>query len=105
MLNSAVPAIAQPPSASDVSLSASAVTSAATSERNVGAASAPVAGPDQTRFLACVAKVPVSVPVDVTGEPVTVKIPGSASATLCTVPTEGPPSLILVPVVPSNTTT
>ena len=64
--------------------------SAATSARNVGAAAAPVVGPAQTRFAACVASVTASVPVVVTGEPPTEKIAGMDNATEVTVPPPPP---------------
>ena len=43
--------------------------SSSTSERKVGTAAAPLPGPAHTRFAPCVLKVPVNVPVVVTGEP------------------------------------
>ena len=58
--------------------------SAATRDRNVGAAADPVVGPANTLFAVCVASVPVSVPVAVTGEPETEKILGRLNATLVT---------------------
>src|SRR5215467_5777887 len=58
--------------------------SAATSDRKVGVAAAPVVGPEKIRFADSVASVPVKVPVDVTGEPLTVKMPGSDKPTLVT---------------------
>jgi hypothetical protein len=60
--------------------------SAATSARNVGASEPPVAGPAKIVFAVCVASVAVSVPVDVTGDPVTVKIAGIDNPTLVTAP-------------------
>ena len=59
------------------------------SERNVGAAGPPEAGPAKNVAADCVARLPVSVPDVVTGEPETLKIPGRESATLVTVPVPG----------------
>ena len=60
--------------------------SAVAKERNVGAAFAPVAGPANTRFLAWFAQDAVKVPVVVTGELVTVNVPGMLRPTEVTVP-------------------
>jgi hypothetical protein len=46
----------------------------------------PVAGPANTVFAFCTTNEPVKVPLVVTGEPLTLKILGNASATLVTVP-------------------
>lgn len=54
--------------------------------RKVGAAAAPLLGPANKVLTDCVVKVPVSVPVVVTGEPDTDMMDGSASATEVTVP-------------------
>lgn len=59
--------------------------SAATSARNVGAPVTP-SGAANTAFALCVARARVSVPVVVTGDPVTLKMDGAARATLVTVP-------------------
>ena len=72
--------------------------SAPTMERNVGATAPPLVGPAQTKLAACVASDPVSVPAVVTGEPLTVNIPGSDRATLVTEPPDG--QAVHVPVVP-----
>jgi hypothetical protein len=59
--------------------------SAGTIALKVGVAATPVVGPAQTKLAVCVAKEPVSVPEDVTGDPETVRIDeGSARATLVT---------------------
>ena len=63
--------------------------SAATSARNVGVAAAPVVGPENTVFAVWVARVSPSVPVVVTGEPLTLSIDGAVRATLLTVPVPG----------------
>ena len=60
--------------------------SAATSERKVGAAAPPDVGPAKTKFAFSLTSVAVSVPLEVTGEPLTEKIEGIVSATLVTVP-------------------
>jgi hypothetical protein len=61
--------------------------SAPTKARNVGVAAEPVVGPAQTWLADWVARVPVSVPDVVIGEPETVKmLDGNASPTLVTVP-------------------
>lgn len=60
--------------------------SAPTNERNVGVAATPVVGPAQIRLADWVFRVPVNVPVLVTGLFVTVKIPGRERPTLETVP-------------------
>jgi len=60
--------------------------SAGANERNVGAAALPDDGPANTKFAASVANAKVNVPLVVTGEPDTVKIPGADSPTLVTVP-------------------
>ena len=58
-----------------------------TNERNVGAAADPDIGPAHTKLADCVCNVPVSVPLTVTGEPVTAKMAlGRESPTLVTVP-------------------
>lgn len=62
--------------------------SAVAKERNVGAAFEPVAGPANTRFLAWLAQSAVNVPVVVTGEFVTVNVPGMLRPTEVTVPPE-----------------
>ena len=59
--------------------------SALARERNEGLPDKPL-GEANTRFCACEAKAPVSVPEDVTGELETVKIEGSDRPTLFTVP-------------------
>jgi hypothetical protein len=54
---------------------------------NVGTAGEPVAGPRKNVFASCVEKVPVSVPVPVTGTPGALKTePGKDNPTLVTVP-------------------
>ena len=59
--------------------------SAATNERNVGTADAPLTGPAKTVLAVCVVNDPVNVPEPVTGEPVTLNTDtGSASPTLVT---------------------
>ena len=55
--------------------------SAVVSARKVGAAADPLDGPAKMELTACVVKVPVNVPLPVTGEPETVMIEGSAKAT------------------------
>ena len=88
-----VPEKELPPSVADVP-----ERSASTNARNVGVAAAPVVGPAKCVLAACVANVPTSVPVDVTGPPVTVKIAGNARSTLVTeppVPAEGEPNIEL----------
>ena len=55
--------------------------SAVVKARKVGAAAAPLDGPAKTVFTAWVVNAPVSVPLLVTGEPETVMMDGSASAT------------------------
>ena len=61
-------------------------TSAATRDRNVGAAALPLEGPAKTLLADCVARTPVNVPDTVTGEPLTVIMFGKERATLVTVP-------------------
>jgi hypothetical protein len=60
--------------------------SAVSSERNVGTAFAPDAGPANTRFLAWFAQEAVNVPEVDTGEFVTVNVPGMLRPTDVTVP-------------------
>lgn len=79
--------------------------SAATSERNEGAATAPVVGPANTVFAVCVANAAVSVPEDVIGEPLTVKISGMASATLVTEPAPVPAPIAVRNVAASSVET
>ena len=55
--------------------------SAVTKARKVGAVAAPLLGPAKMRLTACVVRVPVSVPLEVIGEPDTVIIEGNAKAT------------------------
>src|SRR5438445_5349583 len=62
--------------------------SAPTRARNAGVAEPPDDGPAKTMLADWDTSAPVSVPVAVTGLPVTLKIPGNASATLVTVPPE-----------------
>jgi hypothetical protein len=72
--------------------------SATTMPRKLGCAAEPVVGPANTIFAACVARVSVSVPVVVTGDPVIVKIgvvEPSANATLVTLP-DPPPTALTV---------
>ena len=52
--------------------------------RNVGAAAAHVVGPANNVLADCVASDAVSVPVVVTGDPLTLKMLGTDSATLVT---------------------
>jgi predicted transcriptional regulator len=62
-------------------------TSALTSARKVGAAAAPELGPANTVFAVCVFGVSVSVPLEVTGEPLTAyNGPETLSPTLVTDP-------------------
>jgi hypothetical protein len=64
--------------------------SAETRALKVGAAAEPEAGPAQTELALWLFKEPVSVPLEVTGEPETVKtLTGSARATLVTEPADG----------------
>jgi hypothetical protein len=72
--------------------------SAIPSARKVGAAAPPDAGPAKTVFALCVASVPVSVPLVVTGDPLTVIIEGNDRATLVTVP---PPPVLAMVMVPA----
>jgi hypothetical protein len=72
---------------SEIFVEASDGMSSATSDRNEGAAALPVEGPAQTALAVWVARVAERVPLDVTGEPETVKMPGSDRLTLVTVPT------------------
>jgi hypothetical protein len=67
--------------------------SAATSERNVGCAGDPVVGPANTVFSGSVASVIAMVPEDVIGLPVSLRNPGTVTATDETVP-PAPPMLI-----------
>src|SRR5579885_839910 len=60
--------------------------SAPTRARNVGAAAAPELGPAHTVLALCVARPRVMRPFVVTGEPVTLNIPGALRPTLVTVP-------------------
>ena len=60
--------------------------SADASALNVGAAALPDDGPPNTRFAACVLSDIAKVPLVVMGEPVTVCLAGTVSATLVTVP-------------------
>jgi hypothetical protein len=60
--------------------------SASTSPRKVGAAAEPVVGPLKIVLADCVARVAVSVPVVVIGDPETEKMFGKARATEVTVP-------------------
>src|SRR5947209_4013075 len=62
--------------------------SAPTKARKAGVAEPPDDGPANTILADWDTSAPVSVPVVVTGLPVTLKIPGNASATLVTVPPE-----------------
>jgi hypothetical protein len=73
--------------ASDTSVYVNFVTagiSAAVRARNVGVAAPPEDGPANTVFALWVVKVPVKVPVVVTGDPLTLKIEGNDNATLVT---------------------
>ena len=71
--------------------------SAATKALNVGAAAVvPLTGPAHTRLADCVAKAPVSVPVDVTGDPLTVMMLGSERATEETYESDGMSALTRV---------
>ena len=63
--------------------------SVAASARNVGAAAAPVVGPAKINAADWVASDAVSVPAEVTGEFVTVKIEGIESPTVVTDPAFG----------------
>src|SRR5690349_20222560 len=59
--------------------------SAGTKARKVGTAAPPEVGPANTVFANCVVKEPVNVPVDVTGDPDTLKTEtGNARPTLVT---------------------
>src|SRR2546425_9241304 len=64
--------------------------SAPTRARKVGAAAPPLEGPLKTVFALWLANAPVNVPEVVTGEPVTLKIAGSAKPILVTVPPPAP---------------
>jgi hypothetical protein len=55
--------------------------SAVVKDLKVGAAAEPLLGPAKIELTACVVNVPVSVPLEVTGEPDTVMIEGNAKAT------------------------
>jgi hypothetical protein len=59
---------------------------AATNDRNAGTEAAPLEGPAKKELATWVLKVPVSVPVPVTGLLVTVKILGNCNPTLDTDP-------------------
>jgi hypothetical protein len=77
--------------------------SSRTKDRNVGEASEPETGPAKTLFATWVVSVPVSVPLDVTGEPETEKIdPGKLNPTLIFVEmiVVGPVFEITTPVPP-----
>src|SRR5487761_168426 len=78
--------------------------SAAVTVLKVGAAAAPLAGPMKNVFALWLASAPVSVPLLVTGDPLTVKIEGSDSATLDTVPEPEPQDChsITLPFVPKH---
>jgi hypothetical protein len=65
--------------------------SAEASERNVGIAAPPVAGPAQTLFVASLLNPIASVPAPVTGDPPIVKPVGTDAPTLVTVPLPPPP--------------
>ena len=60
--------------------------SASTSDRKLGAAALPIAGPAKIVFAFCVASDKDNVPLDVIGDPETVKKEGAVSATLVTPP-------------------
>lgn len=69
--------------------------SATTRVLNVGVAAGPLEGPANTALAGSVVKVPVRVPLLVTGLPVTVKMDGNDRPTLVTVPPPPPPELPL----------
>jgi hypothetical protein len=69
--------------------------SAATNALKVGMAGEPVVGPAKTKFAVCVLRVPVKVPLVVTGLPLTVKMEGNARATEVTVPVPPPVAAIV----------
>lgn len=60
--------------------------SAVVNDRKVGAEADPLEGPAKIEFTACVVKVPVNVPLVVTGELVTAIIDGNDNPTDVTVP-------------------
>jgi hypothetical protein len=76
----------------------------------VGTAAPPEVGPANIRFAVCVMNDPVSVPEEVTGDPVTLNTDtGKAKATLVTVPMSGAetvmdpgPGVIVIPVPALN---
>ena len=71
--------------------------SAATSDLKVGAKALPDAGPANTVFALSVAKPIAKVPLDVIGEPDTVRKPGTVSATLVTVPPVPVALIVMLP--------
>jgi len=80
-----------------ISLYMTPVQSSLTSERNVGAAAAPVVGPAKIKLALCVASVVVRVPDVVTGLPLTLNMAGIDKATLVTVPLPGPMFVMVIP--------
>lgn len=64
--------------------------SALTNNLNVGVDAAPEAGPENIVLAVWVFKVPVKVPLVVTGEPLTIKMLGKDKPTLETVPAPAP---------------
>ena len=76
--------------------------SAPTKLLNVGVPADPF-GAAKTVFAVSDASVAVNVPLDVTGDPLTVKIPGSDSPTLVTVPVVGVAQLAALPLIAVRT--
>ena len=76
--------------------------SATTSDRNVGTAAGPVLGPAYTVLADWVLDVNVSVPLVVTGEPLTLKMDGADSPTLVTEP---PPAVLVIVIAPVDALT
>lgn len=71
--------------------------SSATAVLKVGAAAAPLVGPANKVFAACVARTAVNVPLEVTGDPETVRKAGMDNATEVTVPVPVPGGTANVP--------